>query len=78
MPENKTSLHVQIFIKLVLNLPLSKAVQSRASIDRGQKHAAMLKVLGLMHPSGATVIRGPDVWLTITELSTATQNRENH
>lgn len=43
MAGNKTSPHVQIFMKLVLNLPLSKTVQSCATIDRGQKHVDILK-----------------------------------
>lgn len=53
MPGNKTSPHVQIFMKLMLHLPPWKSVQSRATIDHSWEHAAMLKVLSLMHPGGA-------------------------
>ncbi len=66
MRGNETSPRVQIFMKLVLALPLSKTVQSCATIDRDQKHAAVLKASNLMHPWGATVRKGSDVWLTIT------------
>lgn len=53
MPGNKTSPHVQIFMKLMLHLPPWKSVQSCATIDHSQEHAAMLNVLSLMHPWGA-------------------------
>jgi len=77
MIRNKTSPHVQIFMKLAVNLPLSKAVWSCAAIERGQKHAVMLKVLNVMHPSGTTVMKSLHVWLSITEPSASTVNKLN-
>lgn len=69
---DEASPHVQLFIKVVLNQPLSRlSGTSCVTIDRGPIPAAVLKVLQLMHPTGAAVIKDPDVQLTTLRNSSA-------